>query len=113
MCEISVTSCFSSGSGQGPLFSQCRGTGVPIHSGLGSAGEHGNKAEMGFHRAGELCFGLGQSSGQRSIFILSELVPAFKVAAGKYQPEIGEYGNGSELRHLCGVTPRSETCICT
>lgn len=106
MCEISITSCFSSGSGQEPLFSQGRGTGVPIHNGLGSAGEHGNKSETGFHRAGELCFGLDQSSGQRSVFILSELVPAFKVAAWKYQPEIQEYG--SVLHHLCGVTLRSK-----
>lgn len=83
--EISITSCFWSGSGQEQLFSQCWGTGVPILSGPGSTGEHGNKAEMEFHSAGKLCFGLGQSNGQRSTFILSELIPLSKVAGWKYQ----------------------------
>lgn len=64
-------------------FSQCWGTDVPIPEGLGSTGEHGNKAETAFHSAGKHCFGLGWSNGQRSIFILSELVPLSKVAVWK------------------------------
>lgn len=56
-------------------FSQCRGTGVPSPAGPGSTGEHGNEAETAFHSTGKLRFGLARSNGQRSIFVLSELVP--------------------------------------
>lgn len=54
-------------------------------------------------------FRLGQNSGKRSGFILSELVPLPKLAVWKQQHEIESTATGSKPAHLHGMTQRLET----